>query len=112
MAFNRDIPEGHNCSQGATLATICSQLDNIQSTIKEIREDQKESIETQKQLAEKVTAMDRDIASRPTATEQRDNIKKVQAHDIYFAIIYTITGILIAILIGLATGVIEKIIGN
>jgi CHASE3 domain sensor protein len=101
----------HDCSQGTTLATICQQLKNIEESIEEMKENQRTYISDQKQLAKDIIEINREIATRPTSKEQRDAIRKVEAHDIFFAIIYAVVGICIAVFVGVATGAFRALLG-
>lgn len=101
----------HDCTQGATLAIICEKLDNIENSISEVKENQKEYIITQNKMNERINIITNDLAKRPTSEEVRAAIKRVDAHDIFFAIIYTAVGAIIVVLVGLLSGFLYKLFG-
>jgi anaerobic C4-dicarboxylate transporter len=94
----------HNCEQGTTLEIICKQLVSIEKEIKEIKDDQKEYLK-------KVNEIEIEIASRPTAEEQKATMAKVQAHDIYFAIMAVVLGGVLTLIIGIASGYFQHAFG-
>lgn len=105
------IGTDHECSQGSTLATICEKLEGIVRDIKEIKENQKTYINEQKEQRETLNQADIDRAKYPSPEVVNGYIKRVDAHDIYFGIMAVAICALITLMIGLATGALQKIFG-
>jgi len=101
----------HDCSQEPILATICEKLVNIEKAIREIKNLQKEYMDEQKEQREQLNKADIERAKYPSPETVNGYLKKVDAHDIYFAILSVIMGILIALLVAVGSGALQKLLG-
>jgi hypothetical protein len=99
--------ERHDCSQGATLATICAQLKNIEDDIKEMKETQKRYLEDQKLAFDLINAANINRARYPPPDDVARYFKRVDAHDIYFAIM----GVCLIAMFGWVSGGLSKLLG-
>ena len=72
----------HKCSQEASFATICNQLKNIESDIKEIKDGQKTFMDS-------LTASLMNSAKYPSPDFVNKQISKLDKHETYFKIIGT-----------------------
>ena len=109
--MSKAIGTDHECSQSTTLATICEKLEGIVRDIKEIKENQKEYMSEQREGRDQMNQADIDRAKYPSPEVVNGYIKKVDAHDIYFGIIAVAIGAMLTLMIGLATGALQKIFG-
>lgn len=88
------MAEPHECSQGATLATICEQLNGIVRDIKDIKADNKTYLEDQKALQERVNQANIERAKYPSPETVTDYIRKIERHDVYFFVMGSVLTLL------------------
>ena len=103
MKWNNDEVEMHDCSQGATLATICEKLDQIEKMISTFKTELSDQRITQNK-------MELEIAKITPLEEVKDAIRKVALHETYFKIMYFVVGALTTLVVGLLIAVLREFV--